>query len=140
MKNLFNDISQSEKNRILEMHGIKPIISETEQLMTNLKSVTKQQWEKAGSSCFSEAKTPKLYKLLVGAGWGAAAAAAFAATYLSAGAGDGMTGGLFVTSGLFFTAEAGQKMWESIKGDGTYMTELKSLYNCIKQSYFSWLS
>jgi hypothetical protein len=75
MKNLFNDISQSEKNRILEMHGIKPIISETEQLMTNLKSVTKQQWEKAGSSCFSEAKTPKLYKLLVGAGWGAAAAA-----------------------------------------------------------------
>ena len=123
MKNLFNNLSQSEKNRILEMHNSKNVIRESQMSQQQFKA----QAQKA-AACFSKENTPQLYALSKGLGLGALAIGAFAMTYFSGGIGAGLT----FTTGLMASAKSLDELETAINNNkSTYEAELKKLYNCV---------
>ncbi len=150
MKNLFNDISQSEKNRILEMHGVKPVISESQQLISKLKSITKEQWEVAAQGCWDKKRFPKLIStlnsLMDAYKWSVPATVCFAVGYLLVISGGLASFALAILIGsvgsAVFTNEVLKSFTKVFKQMGDKLiSELKGFYNCLRQKYdsFSWL-
>ena len=118
MKNLFNDISRQEKNRILEMHGVKRNrINESQQ----------EELEKHAADCFTKKTAPKLYDLCLSYGLSLWAALSVLATIYS----GGISAGVTATSALLSFGEGFEKFKESVENNkSTYEGEAKSLLSC----------
>jgi len=147
MKHLLNNLTEEEKNAIRAQHtGGKEIFTENFKRLIKHKGGTvntliieaeasAQQFKsqaQTAAGCFSEQNTPKLYKLAKGMGLGALAIGAFALTYFSAGAADGMSGGMAVTTGIFASGAAIDNLYKAISEDkSSFEKELRFLYDCV---------
>jgi len=118
-------LTESDLNRIVKRVINESQSAQAQQLISNANKL-------ASTGCFSEKTTPKLVALAKALGLGVAAIGAFALTYISMGTIDGISGGLFVTTGLFASAAALDNLVKSIKNnESSYKKELQYLYDCI---------
>jgi hypothetical protein len=157
MKHILNNISQEEKNSILEQHSggmkirserfndlleskmgnVKPLINET----SSLQNMSKEQFESMATSCFNAGKYPTLVKISKTVGVSIAALASIALGVLAVGStvvtgpAGGVTAGLAFTGAAFGAANASNKASEIIKQemgkDPKLKQEIEDFVNCL---------
>ena len=90
-----------------------------------------QMLQAKAESCWDPKKYPQIAGMMKAYGFGLLAVAAAAVTVLSAGAADGMTGGLSVTAALLSGGAAVDQIVKVAKSDSTFKKELTTFYNCM---------
>lgn len=117
---------------------MKKVIRLTESDLTRIvrrvikeEQMSAQMLESKARSCWDAKKYPQIAGMMKASGYGLLAVAAAAVTVLSAGAADGMTGGLSVTAALLSAGAAVEEIVEVANNDSTFKKELTALYNCM---------
>jgi hypothetical protein len=136
MKNLFNDMSSEEKNRILEMHKRSvdsEMINENQSQDMAKNAISKSGQADKGIkneilSCIRDGSYSHLMVLTTGAG--ATALGALAVLFAS-GIGT-VPGVILMAAGAIITGIEGM-MTTSGSGRGSVADELTQLYNCLKK-------